>query len=141
MKHGNGKIANLPDHIRNELNWRINDGDEGQELVDWLNAKPEVVDVVTRLFDGKPISPQNLSFWRTHGYLRWHAYHVIMRETCELAQNSGVVEATGIGSTTVVSTVCTTHNAFGKLYLLLVIPFHKWGVQRLMAHAVARGRL
>src|ERR1700722_4971885 len=96
VKHGNGKIANLPEHIRDELNWRINDGDEGKELVDWLNAKPEVVEVVTKLFDGKPISEQNLSLWRTHGYLRWHAYHVIMRETCELAQNSGVVKATGI---------------------------------------------
>jgi hypothetical protein len=96
MKTGNGKIANLPSHIRDELNWRINDGDEGKELVEWLNAKPEVSEVVTRLFDGKPISQQNLSQWRTHGYLRWHAYHVIMRETAELAGNSGDIKATGI---------------------------------------------
>jgi hypothetical protein len=96
MKTGNGKIANLPEHVRDELNWRINDGDEGKELVDWLNAKPEVVEVVTKLFDGKPISEQNLSLWRTHGYRRWHAYHSIMRETSDLAQNSGAVEATGI---------------------------------------------
>ena len=90
------KSRTYPEHIRDELNWRLNDGDEGKELVAWLNAKPEVIDVVTRLFDGKPISEQNLSLWRTHGYLRWHAYHVVMRETCELAQNSGVVKATGI---------------------------------------------
>jgi hypothetical protein len=41
----------------------------------------------------------------------------------------------------VVSTVCNVHNTFGKLYLLFVIPFHKWGVQLLIRRAVAAGRL
>lgn len=50
-------------------------------------------------------------------------------------------EDRGVGASAVVSTVCTTHNAFGKVYLLLVIPFHKWGVQRLMSRALAEGRL
>jgi hypothetical protein len=50
-------------------------------------------------------------------------------------------ESRGASCNVVVSTVCTTHNAFGKAYLLLVIPFHKWGVQRLMSRALARGRL
>jgi hypothetical protein len=50
-------------------------------------------------------------------------------------------EASGGSSTAVVSTVCTTHNALGKAYLLLVIPFHKWGVRRLMSRAVAQGRM
>lgn len=45
------------------------------------------------------------------------------------------------GPSAVVSTVCTTHNTCGRLYLLVVIPFHKWGVQRLMSRALARGRL
>ena len=41
----------------------------------------------------------------------------------------------------VVSTLCTVHNVFGKLYLFFIIPFHKRGVQRLLANAVAAGRL
>jgi uncharacterized protein DUF2867 len=41
----------------------------------------------------------------------------------------------------VVSTLCTVHNAFGKLYLFFIIPFHKWGVQRLIANAIIAGRL
>jgi Protein of unknown function (DUF2867) len=47
------------------------------------------------------------------------------------------------GETTsaVISTVCTTHNAFGKVYLFFIIPFHKWGVQRLILRAVLAGRL
>lgn len=50
-------------------------------------------------------------------------------------------EADGERCSAVVSTVCTTHNAFGKAYLILVIPFHRWGVQRLMSRAVVGGRL
>lgn len=41
----------------------------------------------------------------------------------------------------VVSTICTTHNQFGKLYLRVIIPFHRWGVQRLMLNAIRAGRL
>ena len=41
----------------------------------------------------------------------------------------------------VVSTVCTVHNLFGKIYLFFVVPFHKWGVQKLIANAAAAGRL
>ncbi len=41
----------------------------------------------------------------------------------------------------VVSTVCHTHNWFGRMYLLFIAPFHKWGVQRLLSRAVRAGRL
>ena len=41
----------------------------------------------------------------------------------------------------VVSTVCRTHNWFGRMYLLLITPFHKWGVQRLLYTAARAGRL
>ena len=41
----------------------------------------------------------------------------------------------------VVSTICTVHNLWGKLYLLFIIPFHKHGVRKLMARALAAGRV
>ena len=41
----------------------------------------------------------------------------------------------------VVSTVCTVHNLSGKIYLFFIVPFHKWGVQKLIANAAAAGRL
>ena len=41
----------------------------------------------------------------------------------------------------IVSTVCTVHNLFGKIYLFFIVPFHKWGVQKLIANAAAAGRL
>jgi hypothetical protein len=64
MKTGNGKIANLPSEIRGELNRRINDGDEGRELVECLNAKPEVAEVVTKFFDGKRNKPMEAAAFR-----------------------------------------------------------------------------
>ncbi|MBI2768750.1 MAG: DUF2867 domain-containing protein [Burkholderiales bacterium] len=50
-------------------------------------------------------------------------------------------EGQGDAASVVVSTICSVHNTFGKVYLWFIIPFHKWGVQRLMARAVAAGRL
>jgi hypothetical protein len=41
----------------------------------------------------------------------------------------------------VVSTICTVHNAFGKIYLLFIVPFHRGGVKSLMSNAVAAKRL
>ena len=47
----------------------------------------------------------------------------------------------GETASVVVSTLCTVHNWFGKLYLFFIVPFHKWGVQRLMSNAIIAGRL
>jgi hypothetical protein len=47
----------------------------------------------------------------------------------------------GEGSSVVVSTVCAIHNHFGKLYLFFVVPFHRYGVRKLMANALAARRL
>jgi hypothetical protein len=40
-----------------------------------------------------------------------------------------------------VSTVCTTHNIYGKIYLCFIIPFHRNGVRLLMSNAIAAKRL
>lgn len=41
----------------------------------------------------------------------------------------------------VVTTVVQTHNLFGRVYLAIITPFHKFGVKHLLSTAVARGRL
>ena len=41
MSH-NGKIARLPHAIRNQLNLRLQDGEQGKNLVQWLNSLTEV---------------------------------------------------------------------------------------------------
>jgi hypothetical protein len=89
-------IANLSSNIRDELNYRISDGDPGIELVDWLNSKPEVVEVVNKLFDGTPISEQNLSEWRKRGYQKWLAHRNMFDESNALGDNAEVIAETGI---------------------------------------------
>ena len=45
------------------------------------------------------------------------------------------------GASVVVSTVCSVHNLFGTIYLSLIAPFHRSGVQALLSRAVKTGRL
>jgi hypothetical protein len=53
-----------------------------------------------------------------------------------------VLKATdGDAMSVVVSTICTVHNVFGKIYLFFIIPFHQSGVRSLMSNAVVAKRL
>ena len=56
----NGKIARLPLAVRQELNRRLDEGEQGKKLVAWLNSLPEVQAIMTAEFGGKPITEQNL---------------------------------------------------------------------------------
>ena len=47
----------------------------------------------------------------------------------------------GDATNVVVSTICTVHNVFGKIYLFFIVPFHRTGVRSLISNAVAAGRL
>ena len=47
----------------------------------------------------------------------------------------------GAGLSVVVSTLCMVHNRFGRYYLSSVTPFHKFGLRKLMASALAAQRL
>lgn len=47
----------------------------------------------------------------------------------------------GETASVIVSTLCVVHNTFGKVYLFFIVPFHKWGVRRLISNAIIAGRL
>jgi len=47
----------------------------------------------------------------------------------------------GERTSVVVSTICTVHNLAGRLYLFFVVPFHRYGVRKLMANALTARRL
>jgi hypothetical protein len=66
-----GKIARLPKAIRQELNLRLQDGELGKSLAQWLNGLQEVQAIMTALFHGTPIREQNISEWRKGGYQDW----------------------------------------------------------------------
>jgi hypothetical protein len=67
----NGKIAALPRDLLEQLNHRLERGQRGPALLDWLNAQPAVLAALQQYFEGVPISKQNLSAWRQGGYLEW----------------------------------------------------------------------
>ncbi len=66
-----GKIARLPERIREELNHRLLDGARGRDMPAWLNELPEVKQVLTELFCGRPITEHNISEWRLGGFQDW----------------------------------------------------------------------
>src|SRR5205807_10069936 len=49
----NGKIARLPLAIRQELNRRLDEGEQGKKLVAWLTGLHEVQAIVAAEFGGK----------------------------------------------------------------------------------------
>ena len=71
IKSRNGKIARLPQAIREELNLRLERSERSPQLLAWLNALPEVQEFVQREFGGEPASKHNLSQWRLGGFQDW----------------------------------------------------------------------
>ena len=63
-----GKIARLPRDIRNQLNRRLQDGEPGIRLVEWLNGLPDTQRVLASDFSGREISEQNLTEWKQNDY-------------------------------------------------------------------------
>ena len=66
-----GKIARLPHALREALNERLRNNPPAVEILAWLNALPEVREVLAKYFNGSPISEDNLSQWRHGGYVGW----------------------------------------------------------------------
>jgi hypothetical protein len=94
----NGKIARLPRRIREELNRRLDDGEHGESLVDWLNGEEDVKRIMERDFKGRPISEQNLSEWRQGGFVEWQQHQEssdwvrnLAGDVEHLAEESGVM--------------------------------------------------
>jgi hypothetical protein len=88
----NGKIARLPAFIREQLNRRLQDGEEGKGLVTWLNDLPKVKEALEKEFDGRSISEQNLSEWKQGGFEDWQRQQDARAWVQQLAKNSGDLE-------------------------------------------------
>jgi len=88
MSTRNGKIARLPRMIRNKLNQRLDDGEEGKKLLGWLNRLPEVRAVMAESFEGKPVTEQNLSEWKAGGFAEWAQRQEFLAQARELADDA-----------------------------------------------------
>jgi len=78
-----GKIGRLTLKIREEINMRLADGMEATPLLAWLNALPNVREILRNHFASRPVTPQNLSEWRQGGYQDW----VLNRQTSGMARS------------------------------------------------------
>jgi hypothetical protein len=93
----NGKIATLPVEFRNELSFRMYQGEPTKTLLAWLNALPAVQDRIRRDGKDEAITKQNLSQWRQGGLREWSLHYELsknasrMSEYCEQVENSADV--------------------------------------------------
>jgi alpha-L-fucosidase 2 len=84
-----GKIARLPRLLRDELNRRLDDGQPGVRLVEWLNGLEETRIVLRGSFGGRPVNAQNLSEWKRGGYREWLARRDFLEQAAELSAETG----------------------------------------------------
>jgi hypothetical protein len=82
-----GKIARLPRETREELNSRLDDGQEAAQILPWLNKLPEVREAMSLFFNDAPISPQNLSAWRQGGFQEWLLHNQLLDSAAHLREN------------------------------------------------------
>ena len=94
----NGKIANLPNAIRDQLNLRLLDGETGRELAAWLNALPEVQSILGAQFSGAAVSEVKLTHWRQGGYLQWLTERECFDSARALAEGDDDLATTGLSA-------------------------------------------
>ena len=85
---GTGKVARLPMAIRQELNLRLLNGEEGRQLVAWLNGLPEVQALMAAHFQGQPIGEMNLSRWKSGGFMAWCTQQVALMSVATVFEHS-----------------------------------------------------
>lgn len=95
----NGKIARLSKKVRDSLNVRLQDGEPGPQILQWLNGLYETQDMLDSLFDSRPINEQNLSEWRQGGYQDWLCDQQTTERVQRLAERAQDIDkaAEGVG--------------------------------------------
>jgi len=99
-----GKIARLPLPIREQLNRRLQNGEQGQKLVAWLNSLPETQATLAAGFEGPRITEPNLSKWRAGGYRDWEAKQEALEISRQLSADAP--EMADAGAAAITDHVC-----------------------------------
>jgi hypothetical protein len=84
----NGKIARLPQSIREEINLRLQNGEEARLIAGWLNTLPKVQALLKAGFDGQPINENNLSNWKLGGFREWQDQQATQEAVHRLAASA-----------------------------------------------------
>jgi hypothetical protein len=119
MPTRNGKLANLPNDIREQLNLRLLEGETGRELAAWLNALPAVQSVLGARFNGAPISEVNLTHWRQGGYLQWLTERECFDSARALADGDCNLAKTGLSAERLLNVLTVR---FGQLLMRWDLP-------------------
>jgi hypothetical protein len=85
-----GKIAHLPNELREQLNRRLQNGEPGKAILKWLNSLPEVQTILKAQFKGHPVSPSNLTEWKQGGYLDWQVRQDALQLAASLRDESAL---------------------------------------------------
>jgi uncharacterized protein (DUF2249 family) len=93
-----GKIARLPLVLRDALCQRMLDGEQAPTLLPWLNALPEMAEVLKAQFDGQPVTDSNLSDWRKGGFVDWQRKRERIEKTKQLADFALKMGEAGAGN-------------------------------------------
>jgi hypothetical protein len=91
----NGKIARLPEHIREQINRRLQDGENGRQIISWLNSSAEVKEALSKGFDSCRITDGNLCEWRRRGYRDWQAQQIALAEARRVMSEGRELAETG----------------------------------------------
>jgi hypothetical protein len=93
-----GKIARLSEPIREQINHRLQDGENGRKIIPWLNAIDEVKTVLAQEFEGNEITDSNLSHWKLGGYRDWEGQQITLNEARRVISEGGELAKTGDGA-------------------------------------------
>jgi hypothetical protein len=91
----NGRIARLPQSVREQVNRRLDNGEQGKQIAEWLNTLPEVKTLIDAQFAGQPISEVNLSNWKLGGYIDWQAQQDALAAASQLAEDAAQLDEAG----------------------------------------------
>jgi len=103
-----GKIARLPQPIREQVNRRLENGVEGKQIVQWLNSLPKVKKLLAAEFDGQPVNEQNLSNWKLGGYQDWLSHQEALDASRQFAADAAELEDASGGQLAAQMAVCLT---------------------------------
>lgn len=110
-----GKIGACPPNIREQVNHRLLDGQVDSEILPWLNGLEVVKKRMRERFNGEPISPQNLSAWRTGQFQIWKEERREIEATKELAKFSADLAASAGGHMSAGARALATGRVMAKL--------------------------
>jgi len=97
---GNEKIGRLPREIREQLNRRLHDGEQGRQLLEWLKSLPEVQTAQSPTSGENLLNEQDLSEWKQGSYRDWLAQQAALEQVRQLSADVAELAQAGEGALT-----------------------------------------